>query len=653
MKKAAQLCRKSVETPFRKLIVNQQVDTLPKVLRWNCDKWGDRSIALRHKRRGIWRECSWKDYYEKVKSLALGLKNLGFRPGEKLCIIGDNEPAWYYAQLAAQALRGVAVGVFPDSSQEEIEHIVSDSEAAFVCVRGQEEIDKILQAREGLPMLRKAIYWDPKGVTHCDASFVISVDEVQKLGMEYEKENQDLFDQEIACGRGEDIAILSYSSGTTRSPKGCMFTHSNLLVTATEWLKISSWRPVDNYVSVVSPAWIMEQYAGITAGLISGATVNFPEAPDTAVGDLREISPSIVLFDFRMWENLHASIHTRIESGSSIRHWMLATGVAVARESIDERNDRGSKGLRNLLRILADLTVFRPLKDKIGLLHTRSAYTGGGYASPSTVEFFRTIGVPLKQLYGSCETGLCCCHYDVNDLPPETIGLPLPGIEMKLNREGEMMWRGHSIFAGYHKDPDLTREVLVEGWYRQRESAYRREDGQIVYLGRLSDVINGESNEKYTCQAVEAALRSNPFVKEAIAVAGGFPRHVVCLIQIDFTSVGKWAESHGLDYTTVTELSQKTEVLDLIQEEIKAVNLNFPERGKVRKLVSLPTELTPENGGLTRDGKVRKVILVEKYHDLLDAIFAGQKYFELKSVTPYGRGEKAEASTIVHIRILT
>jgi long-chain acyl-CoA synthetase len=608
---------------------------------------------MRHKDFGIWQEFTWKEYYEKVKLFALGLRSLGFQRGDKVSIIGDNEPEWYWAELACQSLGGVAIGIFVDCVPEEVKYIVDHSESVFVVVRDQEQTDKILKIRKDVPRIKKVIYWDPKGMWSYDDPFIMSFDEVLRLGDEYLRNHPSFFDYEVSKGDGGDLAVFCYTSGTTGLPKGAMITHRNLLATVGQWFEVDSWLPTDNYLSYVPPAWITEQIFGITGGLISGATINFPERPETVQNDVREIGPSMILYNSRMWESLCSTILTKIEDGSAIKRFLFNLCMPIGYKVCDWKMEGEEPNLMwKILYWMADLFVFRSLRDKIGLKHTRAPYTGGALISPGTFRFFRAIGVNLLEIYGSSEAGLCCCHLK-DDVKYESIGLPLPGMELRLSNDGEMLWRGNCIFSGYYKDPEKTSEVLVDGWYHSGDAAHIDDDGHIIYLDRVSDMMELEGGAKFSPQHIEGVLKFSPHIKDVIAVGGGGIPYIVALVQIDYESVGKWAERHHLPYTTFADLSQKPEVYDLVEKEIRALNRSLPENTRLKKFVCLHKELDPDEEELTRTRKLRRDFLMKKYGHLMSAIIEGKDSFMAKSEIKYRHGSRGETKTLVIIKTLS
>jgi len=630
--------------------MEKQADTLPKLLRRNYEAWRDTRIAMRHKDFGIWQEYSWQEYYSSVKKFALGLKSLGFEKGEKLCIVGDNEPEWYWAELACQAMGGISVGIFVDCVPEEIRYIVDHSEAVFVVARDQEQVDKILAIRDDVPRVRRIIYWEPKGMWSYHDSFILSFEDVQSLGDKYARDQPGFFDEEIEAGTGEDLAIICYTSGTTGLPKGAMVAHKNLITTVRQWFDVDAWSHEDNYLSYVPPAWITEQMFGITGGLLSGAVVNFPERPETLENDVREIGPSMILYNSRMWESLCSTILTKIEDGVLLKRLLFNLCLPIGYKVSEMKREGRNPGLRgNVLYQLANLLVFRSLRDKIGLKNTRAPYTGGALISPGTFRFFRAVGIKLRAIYGSSEAGLCCCHRG-DDIKFESIGVPLPGMQVKISEEGELLWKGNCIFLGYYKDPEKTARVLVDGWYHSGDAAYIDEDGHIMYLDRMADMRELEGGSRFPPQHIEGRLKFSPYIRDAVAVGGGKIPYVAALVQIDFDSVGKWAERRRIPYTTFADLSQKPQVYELVEKEILELNQSLPDASRVKKFVCLHKELDPDEEELTRTRKLRRDFIEKKYGDLLDAIAQGKETFQASSEVKYRDGGRGATTTAVSIR---
>ena len=625
-------------------------DTLPKLMMRNHETYGDRKIAMRNKEFGLWRSYSWKKSYESVKWFSLGLISMGFKSNSKISIIGDNEPQWYWAEFAAQSAGGAAIGIFVDASPEEVGYIVGHSDSVFVVVRDQEQVDKILSIREHIPKVEKVIYWDNKGMWSYEDAFLLNFESVVERGKKYEKQHPNLFEDNVKGTNGKDLAVICYTSGTTGRPKGAMVTHDNLISTVSSWLRGDPWHEDDNYVSFVSPAWIAEQLFGITASLICGATINFPEEPETATSDLREIGPSMLMYNTRLWESLTAQIQAKMNDGDFFKRIPYKLCFPIGYRKADCDFEKKSLSIFwQILWKIADFMVFRPLRDKIGLANTRSPYSGGAALSPDTFRFFRALGVNLRQIYGASEAGLISCQIG-NDIKFETVGKPLPGFEVKISDKGEITVRGENVFPGYYKNDEETREKVRDGWYYTGDAGNIDQDGHIIFIDRMADLMELEDGTKYSPTYIEGRLKFSPYLRDCIVIGEGL---ISVLVQIDFDITGRWAEKNHIPFTTFSDLSRKPEVFQLIEKDVKRINEALPEAARVRKLVLLSKEFDPDEAELTRSRKIRRSFVTEKYGALLKAINEGKDEFLMESEVVYQDGRRGKTSTPVRIATVT
>jgi long-chain acyl-CoA synthetase len=426
--------------------MTSRLDTLPKNLIAGYEKYGETKIAMRQKDRGIWRSYTWKQSYAEVRLLCLGLIDLGLNHGDKVCIIGDNDPQYFWAQLAVQAGGGVAAGIFTDSTPTEIQYVVSHSDALFVFAKDQEQCDKLLEIHEQVPNVKLVIYWDEKGLWNYDEPWLMSYKQVQALGQALDESQPDLFDKSISLGQGDDLAIFCYTSGTTGLPKGAMISHNNMISGCDQTLEVDPRLDTDEYLSFLPPAWITENILGLTFHLRSGMVVSFPEAPDTVQQNIREITPQAMLFSARLWENMMAMVQVRITETSWLNRMLYKTfmpiGYRVAALRYEQRKPIG--WLWRLLYGMGDVALFHPLRDKFGLTHVKSAYSSGAALNPDVIRFFRANGVNIKQLYGSTEAQVHTLHVG-DDVKFETVGVPAPGQEIKIADDGEILIGGATV----------------------------------------------------------------------------------------------------------------------------------------------------------------------------------------------------------------
>ena len=629
-----------------------KADTLPKLLLRNYKKWGKNKVAHRNKDFGVWQEYTWEDVYQNVKHFALGLKSMGFNRGDKLSIIGDNEPQWYWAEFAAQSLGGTAVGIFVDCIPEEVKYLAHHSDSIFVVARDQEQVDKILAIREECPSLKGVIYWDHKGMWAYEDPFVMSFEDVMEKGREYEKKNPGLFEKEMESGKGEDTAVLCYTSGTTGLPKGAMVSHGNLIITAGNWFKVDPWYETDDYLSYVAPAWITEQMLGVAGGLISGAVINFPEEPETMLNDIREIGPSMLLYTTRLCEGVYSTIQSKLDDAALFNRFMFKMFLPVGYKKADSEFEH--QELNPFWRAtwwLADHLFFHQLRDKIGLSHTRSPYTGGSVFSPGIYRFLRAIGLDLRQIYGSSEAGICCLERK-GDTRYGSIGNPIPGMELQITKDSEILWRGDSVFQGYYKEPEKSKEAVRDGWWLSGDASQVDEGGHILYIDRVKELMELATGDKFSPQQVESSLRFSPYIKDVIVLGGKNISYISALIQIDYEIVGRWAERNRIPYTTFADLSQKAQVYDLIRREVSKIDRLLPENSKVKKFVSLNKELDPDEAELTRTRKLRRGYVDEKYKDIASAIYEDKEEFLSEREVKYRDGRKGKIVTQMRIETL-
>jgi len=624
-------------------------DTLPKLLKKNAEKYGAQKIAMRVKDRGIWQHFTWKDYYEKVKYFSLGLVSLGMEKGDKVSILGENKPEIFWAELGVQSAGGTAVDIYTDCTPPEVKFFVTDSDSVFVVAHDQEQVDKILQIKEDLPKVKKVIYWDPKGLWNYHDSILISFPEVIQIGQSYEKDHPGLFEEIVEKGTGKEIALLSYTSGTTGLPKGAMILQRGLVAIAQAWRDADQWSDRDRYVSFLHPAWITEQAVGVAGQLVSGMEVNFPEEPETVQENIREIGPTILFFAPRLWENINRMIQAKITDTSALRRWIYRLFLPVGHKAAEFRLAKKDLGFFwKLIHRVAHWVLFRPLKDRVGLSRTRCAYTAGSAVSPDILSYFQTIGVNIKQLYGGSEQGLVTLHRD-GEIKCETCGVPMSGVDVRLSPDGEILVKGENIFSGYYKNIEATQEKIRDGWYYTGDFGYIDDDRHLVVIDRMEDLKELKGGRKFSPQFAEIRLRFCPYIKDALVVGGEDKDYVTAIINIDLENVGRWAEGNRIPYTTFTDLSQKSEVIELIKKDIQRINRFLPEWSRIRQFVNLHKEFDADEAELTRTRKLRRTFVESRYSDLITALYGKDREYNVEASITYRDGRKAVMKTAIHI----
>lgn len=604
---------------------------------------------MRVKDRGIWQPYTWKDYYEKVKFFSLGLLSLGMLRGDKVSILGENKPEIFWAELGVQAVGGTMVGIFTDCTPPEVKFYVTDSDSTFVIAHDQEQVDKLLQIKEDLPLVKKVIYWDPKGLWNYDDPILTSFKEILDLGKAYEKEHPGLFEESLEKGKGEEIALICYTSGTTGLPKGAMISHKGLVAIAKAWRDVDRWSDQDRYVSFIPPGWIAEQAVGVAGQLVSGMEVNFPEEPETVHENIREIGPTILFFAPRLWENINRMIQAKITDTTPLRRSIYRLFLPVGYRTAAQRSLRKKGGrMLKILYWVAHAVLFRPLKDRVGLSRIRCAYTAGSAVSPDILNYFQAIGVNIKQLYGGSEQGLVTIHLD-GQIKYETCGPPMPGVEVRLSPEGEILVKGENIFSGYYKNPDATREKIRDGWYYTGDFGYIDEDRHLVVIDRMEDLKELKGGQKFSPQFAEIRLRFCPYIKDALVIGGEDKEYVTAIINIDLDNVGRWAEANRIPYTTFTDLSQKPEVIELIKRDIQRINKFLPEWSRIKKFVNLHKEFDADEAELTRTRKLRRAFVESRYSDLIAALYGQQREYHVEASVTYRDGRKGLIRTSIQI----
>ncbi len=631
----------------------RNLDTLPKLLRENYRKHGDRRMAMRVKDRGIWQSYTWEDYYEKVKGFSLGLMKLGLERGDKVSILGENKPEWYWAELAAHCAGGVAVGIFTDCIPAEVKYYLEHSDSKFVVAHDQEQVDKLLEIKDQLPLLKKIIFWDPKGLWNYRDSLLLSFGEVLKMGTDLEKEDPQLFEREIDRGQSSDIGVICYTSGTTGLPKGAMLSQKWLVDGVRAWARMDGWDERGyQYLSFIPPAWATEQGLGIGGHLVADVAVNFPEEPETVQENLREIGPEILFYGARLWENVNRMVQARMIDSTAIRRLLYRICLPLAYREADLLGSGKTPGWGDrALFSLAYQVIFRALKDKLGLSNARCVYSAGAAVSPEIIRFFQALGVRIKLFYGSTELGVVSVPRG-KEIRPETSGPIVPWAEVRLSEEGEILVKSEFMYSGYYKDPEATARKLRDGWYATGDFGHIDEKGHLIVIDRMEDLKALAGGKKFSPQYTEVRLRFSPYLKDVLVVGGEDREFVTALVNIDLENVGRFAESRRIPYTTFTDLTQKAEVIELVKKEVEKVNRTLPEYARVRRFVNLHKEFDADEAELTRTRKLRRTFVEDRYKDLVNALYGDDPEYAVEAAITYRDGRKGVIRTAIHINKL-
>ena len=627
-------------------------DTFPKLLVRNARVMGER-VALREKEFGIWQSFTWREYHDHVRDLAAGLVGLGLGRGDKVAIIGDNRPEWVWSEIAAQAVGAASVGIYQDSNLSEVAYVIDHCDASVVVAEDQEQVDKILEMLdEKLPKVRHVVYTDPRGLRNYRHPKLLAFDAVEEIGRSLLRERPGLWEESVARGTAEDLAIICYTSGTTGFPKGAMLSFRNLLSMGLALHQVDPKKPDDEFVSFLPLAWIGEQMMSLSTALAIGFTVNFPEEPETVTENIREIGPNVMFAPPRVWESMASTVQVKIMDTSPFKRFMYERWMPVGRRIADLRFEKKPipLGLR-LLGWLAHVLLFRALKDRLGFSNIRSASTGGAALGPDVFRFFHAMGVRLKQIYGQTEiSGISCIHRE-EDILFHSVGKPIPGTDVRISDTGEILSRSPSVFLGYYKNEKATADTLSDGWLHSGDAGYLEESGHLVVIDRVKDVMRLADGTRFSPQFIENRLKFSPYVKEAVVIGSDRP-YLTAMLCIDMGVVGKWAERSKLSYTTYTDLSAKPEVYDLVQEAVDEVNATLPQAARIHKFVLLYKELDADDEELTRTRKVRRGFVEERYREVIAALYGDAAAVPIDTIIKFQDGKTSRIQTSLLVRQL-
>ena len=631
------------------LVDQAPTSTLPKLLQRNAEQ-DPKGPGIREKTRGVWQTLTWTGYRDQVRDFALGLAAIGFQRGDKLSVVGDNRPQLYIAQLSAQALGGVSVPVYQDSIASELVYVLNHAETSIIVAEDQEQVDKALSLKDRLPRLRWIIYDDPRGLSFYDDPILRSYDSVLAEGRTFQAANPGFYEAEVGKGEPDDTAMIAYTSGTTGNPKGAMLSHRNLIATAEAFIEVNDIKPGDNWLSYLPMAWLGDAAFSLGMALVARLTANCPENPETVQRDLRELGPDAMLAPPRIWENMLTQMQIKGTDASPLKRRVFEHFRALAERCELKRSDGKGLSLGERLGLaVGEVLVYGPVRDQLGLRKARWCYTGGAPLGPDTYRFFRSFGINLKQVYGATEaSALISCQADA-EANPNTVGRPIPRIEVKIDDRGEVMLKGSNVFKGYFKQDEVTRDtVTADGWLKTGDAGFFDKQGHLVIIDRAKDVGKLADGSAFAPQYIENKLKFSPFIREAVAFGDQRP-FVVAMIAIDMQTVGTWAEKQGLAYTSFMDLSRKPEVAELIGAEIAKANATLPDIQQVKRYLLLNKELEADDAEMTRTRKVRRRFVAEKYASVIDAFYGGADSADVTMEITFENGRKSTLSSTIAI----
>jgi long-chain acyl-CoA synthetase len=632
--------------------MEERLDTFPRLLLHHARVRPDRP-ATREKDLGIWQSWSWREVADEVRALACGLAAQGFRRGDHLAIIGDNRPRLYWAMLAAQCLGGVPVPMYQDAPAAEFVFVLNDAEIAFAIVEDQEQVDKMHEVRPQVPTLRHVFYDDPRGLRNYEG--VTSFEALRAAGREFDRAHPGLFEQEVAKGDASEVAIMLYTSGTTGKPKGVCQTHASFLSAAAGGAGFDQLTENDSVLSYLPMAWVGDSLFSLAQWVYAGFTINCPESGDTVMTDLREIGPTYYFAPPRIFENLLTQVLIRMEDAGAIKRRMFSHFMDVARrcgaEILDGKavssGDRAQYALGNLL-------VYGPLRNVLGMSRIRVAYTAGAAIGPDLFRFYRSIGINLKQLYGSTETCAYCCLQPTGNVKLDTVGPPAPNVEVKIGENGEVLVRGPMLLKEYYKRADATADSIdADGYFHTGDAGFFDTEGHLKIIDRAKDVGKLANGAIFAPNYIENKLKFFPHIKEAVCFGHG--RDEVCaFVNIDLGSVGNWAERRNMPYSGYTDLAGMPEVYALIKECVEKVNEELAldpmlADTQVHRFLVLHKELDPDDDELTRTRKVRRGFVAEKYDVLIDALYGGRSVQHIETEVKFEDGRRGKVAADIVI----
>jgi long-chain acyl-CoA synthetase len=630
-------------------------DTFPRLLQLHA-RQRPGATAIREKDLGIWQSWSWSQALAEVEQVAAGLHQAGLRRGEHLAIIGENRPRLYFTMIAVQCLGGIPVPLYQDAVAAEMSFVFSNAEIRFAVVEDQEQVDKVLEVRESVPHLKRIIYEDPRGLRNYDQPGLASYEQIRALGEQFLKEHPTVVDDEIARGRADEVAAMFYTSGTTGNPKGVVLWYSNMLAAGRAGAAMENLTDREEVLAYLPMAWVGQNIFSYTQWLVCGFTVNCPESAATVMADMREIGPTYYFAPPRVLEGLLTQVMIRMEDASAIKRGMFHYFMGVAKRVGGRLLDKQPVGAGDrLLYGLGDWLVYAPLRNALGMSRIRVAYTAGEAIGPDLFTFYRSLGINLKQLYGSTETSVFVCVQPNGSVKPDTVGPPVAGVEIRLTDGGEILIRSPGLFREYYKAPDATREAKDgEGWFHTGDAGYFDVEGHLKIIDRAKDVGKLSDGTLFAPKYIENKLKFFSTIKEAVAF--GDQREMVCaFINIDIEAVGNWAERRNLPYTGYTDLAGKPEVIELIRESVERVNADLANDPKlanaqIHRFIVLHKELDADDDELTRTRKVRRRFIQDKYGVLVDAMYSGLKEQYIETMVKFEDGRTGKVSATLQVR---
>ncbi len=622
--------------------------TLPRLLMRNATEYSS-EIAMREKDRGIWQELTWADYGEEVIKCAAGLDALGVGNENAMLILGDNRIRLYAGMVAMTMLRGYAMPTYSGATLAELQHFANEVPMAAALAEDQEHVDKVLDLRAAGCYIPYIIYDEERGLNAYEAPGLLSWTELLEKGAANIAANKDLRNRLITQSTPADPAVFMHSSGTTGKPKGIVLSQRNVISAAWSAYMGGGFGEKEDVLAYLPLAWVGDYALTVAAAITYRFSVNVPERQETVLRDLREIAPTLYLAAPRSWDNILTTIQVGIENSTALKkglyHFFMDRAVAAQRRKLD---GKGESGLDWLWRRLGEWIIFGPIKDQFGLDRVVHAFTGGEAMGEDTFVFYRALGIKLRQLYGQTENSAFNAIQSAEEVQIHTVGRPLPGVEIKIADDGEILVKAESVFDGYFNNPEATAETIKDGWLHSGDAGYLEEDGHLVVLGRVSEVVRTAAGERFVPNYIENRLKFSPYIRDA-AVVGSGRDELVAMVCIDFEAVGHWAEVNGVPYVSYADLSQRKEVAALLKQAFLRVNTALPETLTLHRFVSLHKEFDPDDGEITRTRKLRRKVVEERYAPVITALYDGSPTVHMTAIVTYETGETSKVERTLHV----
>lgn len=578
-------------------------------------------VALRRKRFGIWQRITWEEYAAQVRTVANALLALGVQHGDRVGVIGENRPEWLFADLGIQSIGAATTGIYTTSSPEQTHYILDHSGCRVFIVEGEEQLDKALEIRGQLPELKHIVVMDTEGLRAFRDQQVLMWDQFLAIGKDHARREPSAVDERMAAIRPEEMAVLIYTSGTTGPPKGAILTHRNITWTTDVMDKANPLYPEDELLSYLPLSHIAERQFSVFLPIRWGYAVNFIENVDTVMQNLAEVTPTVMFGVPRIWEKIFSGVTLRVKENDLLKRSMYWLAIGLSREAVRRRfSGRPIPAWMRAAARLGDLMVLSPLRHRLGLHRVRLAYSAGAPISPDLIEYFWSMGVPIREIYGQTEDCGPTTMHQGNAIKPGTVGHPIPGVEVKIAPDGEILVRGENVFAGYFREPEATAAVLREGWLHSGDVGEIDSEGHLRITDRMKDLFVSSAGKNIAPQYIENKLKASPYVNDAIAI-GDRRRYIVALVVIDEENVTKWAQDRRIPFTTYSDLAGNPDVRTLIEEEVAAVNRTLSSPEQVRRFAILQKRLYAEDGEVTATLKVKRKAIMEKYGDVVEELY--------------------------------